>query len=104
MVRGYNYNQNDKECNQIDKEYKQNDLLTEYGTTTTAYLLMAMSIDSLEHKNKQLETENAKLRELVKQMYPIAKADLQLGVVLGCKDTMSYDWALQMTELGIEVN
>lgn len=51
----------------------------------------------------ELLTENAKLTELAKQMYPYAKAHLQLGVTLGCNDTLSYDWALQMTDLGIEV-
>ena len=50
-----------------------------------------------------LQVENAKLRRLARQMYPYAKANLQLGVALGCNDTMSYDWALQMVELGIEV-
>lgn len=50
-------------------DHKQDDLLTEYGTTTTAYLLMAMSIDSLERKNKQLEDENAKLRELCADLH-----------------------------------
>lgn len=45
-------------------DHKQDDLLTEYGTATTAYLLMAMSIDSLERKNRKLEAENAMLREL----------------------------------------
>lgn len=52
----------------------------------------------------RLEAENAKLRELVKQMYPIAKAYLQFGVMLGRIDGMSYDWALQMIELGVEVD
>jgi predicted nuclease with TOPRIM domain len=47
--------------------------------------------------------ENAKLRRLTQQIYPYAKAHLQLGVALGCNDTLSYDWALQMVELGIEV-
>lgn len=51
-----------------------------------------------------LQAENAKLRRLAQQMYPIAKAHLQLGVKLGSTDTMSYDWALQMVELGIEVD
>lgn len=52
--------------------HKQDDMLTEYGTATTAYLLMAMSIDSLERKNRQLEAENAKLRELVESYGMIA--------------------------------
>lgn len=53
---------------------------------------------------KLLRVENAKLRELVRQMYPEAKAFLQLGVQLGCNDTLSYDWELQLHELGIEVS
>lgn len=57
-----------------------------------------------EHIARQnVEVNNAKLRELARQMYPYAKAHLQLGVTLGCNDTLSYDWALQMAELGIEV-
>ena len=42
---------------------KQNDLLTEYGTATTAYILMALSIDSLGRRNEQLTAENDKLRK-----------------------------------------
>ena len=53
---------------------------------------------------RKVEAENAKLRELVQQMYPIAKAYLQFGVMLGRIDGMSYDWALQMIELGVEVD
>ena len=53
---------------------------------------------------KLLRVESAKLRELVRQMYPEAKAFLQLGVQLGCNDTLSYDWELQLHELGIEVS
>ena len=51
---------------------------------------------------RSLKAENAKLRELVRQMYPGAKAFLQLGMQLGCNDTLSYDWWLQLRELGIE--
>jgi hypothetical protein len=47
--------------------------------------------------------ENEKLRELCKQMYPRAKAFLQMGVQLGCNDTLSYDWEQQMRELGVEL-
>lgn len=50
------------------------------------------------------ETDNAKLRELARQMYPKAKAFLQMGVRLGCNDTLSYDWYLQLRELGVEVD
>ena len=51
-----------------------------------------------------LKAENAKLRELVQQMYPKAKAFLQMGVQLGCNDTLSYDWYLQLRDLGVEVD
>lgn len=47
---------------------QQDGLLTEYETAATAYLLMAMSIDSLGRRNKQLEDENAKLRGLMSVM------------------------------------
>lgn len=52
---------------------------------------------------EKLQAENAKLREMVAQMYPRAKAFLQMGVQLGCNDTLSYDWELQMQELGVEL-
>lgn len=61
------------------------------------------TIDSLVDECADHKDENAKLRRLARQMYPYAKAHLQLGVALGCNDTLSYDWALQMVELGIEV-
>lgn len=51
----------------------------------------------------KIEDENDRLRELVRQMYPKAKAFLQMGVQLGCNDTLSYDWYLQLYELGVEV-
>lgn len=44
---------------------QQDGLLTEHETAATAYLLMAMSIDSLGRRNKQLEDENAKLRTFI---------------------------------------
>lgn len=47
--------------------------------------------------------ENAKLRELAAEMYPYAKAFLQQGVMLGCNDSKSYDWFLQLRELGVVV-
>ena len=50
------------------------------------------------------EADNAELRELARQMYPKAKAFLQMGVRLGCNDTLSYDWYLQLRELGVEVD
>lgn len=60
---------------------QQEDLLTDYGMATTAYLLMAMSIDSLEHRNKQLEDENAKLREELESVgtaaYLYGRSDLK---------------------------
>ena len=49
------------------------------------------------------EADNAELRKLARQMYPKAKAFLQMGVRLGCNDTLSYDWYLQLRELGVEV-
>lgn len=58
--------------------------------------------DIIDHM-RDANAENAKLRELVAQMYPRAKAFLQMGVQLGCNDTLSYDWELQMQELGVEV-
>lgn len=65
---------------------------------------LGRDVDKLERENGQLKYENVKLRELVQQMYPIAKAYLQFGVMLGRIDGMSYDWALQMIELGVEVD
>lgn len=52
---------------------------------------------------ESLEAENAKLLELAAEMYPYAKAFLQQGVMLGCTDSKSYDWYLQLREAGIEV-
>lgn len=77
-----------------------NDMLTEYGTATTAYLLMAMSIDSLERKNRRLEDENAKLWEL---------ADRMLGSIRRfemCSDSYSVSSVYEqwMRELRIEVD
>ncbi len=60
-------------------------------------------IDELCTEVERLKGENAKLQRLAQQMYPYAKAHLQFGVQLGRNDTMSYDWALQMVDLGIEV-
>lgn len=51
----------------------------------------------------RLKAENAKLRELAAEMYPYAKAFLKEGAMLGCVDSKSYDWFLQLRELGIEV-
>lgn len=59
-----------------------------------------------KHNEKLINSErekNKKLRELCKQMYPRAKAFLQMGVQLGCNDTLSYDWEQQMRELGVEL-
>lgn len=50
-----------------------------------------------------LKTENARLRELVAEMYPLAKEYLVLSVQLGYIDSLSYEWQLTMRELGIEV-
>lgn len=48
--------------------------------------------------------ENTKLRKLAAEMHPYAKAFLRQGVMLGCNDSKSYDWFLQLRELGIEVD
>lgn len=58
----------DLESENAELRERRHDLLTEYGMATTAYLLMAMSIDSLERRNKQLEAENAKLREYITRL------------------------------------
>ena len=52
----------------------------------------------------ELLTENAKLRELAAEMYQYAKEFLKEGVMLGCIDSKSHDWYLQLRELGIEVD
>lgn len=61
------------------------------------------ALDGMHIINDMYRADHAKLTELAKQMYPYAKAHLQLGVALGRNDTLSYDWALQMVDLGIEV-
>lgn len=48
-----------------------------------------------------LEAENAKLRELLAEMYPCAKAYLQEWLVVGGIDSKSYDWYLRLRELGV---
>lgn len=53
---------------------------------------------------RALRRENEKLRKLVAEMYPFAKAFLQTGIQFGSVDSKSYDWYLRMRELGIEVN
>lgn len=53
---------------------------------------------------RQLRTENKKLRELTAKMYPYARAYAQMGLAMGCNDSASYDWYLQLRELGIEVD
>lgn len=65
---------------------------------------LAMEASDKTMQIARLKDENAKLRELVRQMYPKAKAFLQMGVRLGCNDTLSYDWYLQLRELGVEVD
>lgn len=52
----------------------------------------------------EMETENNRLREMAAEMYPYAKAFLKEGVMLGCIDSKSHDWFLQLRELGIEVD
>ena len=64
-----------------------------------------MNLDymAIINEHERTKAENARLRELCKQMYPRAKAFLQMGVQLGCNDTLSYDWEQQMRELGVEL-
>lgn len=52
---------------------------------------------------KAVRDENARLRELCAEMYPYAKAFLKEGVMLGCIDSKSYDWFLQLREMGVDV-
>ena len=51
-----------------------------------------------------MEAENSKLRKLAAEMYPYAKAFLQEYLILGYIDSKSYDWYLQLREMGIEVD
>lgn len=51
-----------------------------------------------------LDGENSKLRKLAAEMYPYAKAFLQQYLILGYIDSKSYDWYLQLREMGIEVD
>ena len=70
------------------------------------YVADALLIDKCLTQQRaicSLDDENQRLREMVAQMYPRAKAFLQIGVQMGCNDTLSYDWEQQMRELGIEV-
>jgi hypothetical protein len=55
-------------------------------------------------KLERLQAENAKLRKLAAEMYPYAKAFLQQYLILGYIDSKSYDWFLQLREMGIEVD
>lgn len=57
----------------------------------------------LRRENKELLAENAKLRELLAEIYPYAKAYLQEWLVFGGIDSKSYDWYLRLRELGIEM-
>lgn len=51
-----------------------------------------------------IEDENARLRELLAEVYPCAKAYLQEWLVAGGIDSKSYDWYLRLRELGVEVD
>ena len=69
---------------------------------------IALDSDNTELRNdtkdmQMIVGDNHKLRELVKQMYPMAKAFLQMGVQMGLNDSLSYDWQVQLFGLGIEV-
>lgn len=85
------------------KEYVEYEPQWRFDKRRRAVVVDEKRFYAMADTSERLTAENAKLRKLARQMYPLAKACLQLGVALGCNDTMSYDWALQMTELGIEV-
>lgn len=51
-----------------------------------------------------LKQENAKLRKIVEEMHPFAKAYMSIAVNLGCNDDKSFDWEMCMRELRIEVD
>lgn len=56
--------------------------------------------DDLQRAN----AENAKMGELLAEIYPYAKAYLQEWLVFGGIDSKSYDWYLRLRELGVEVD
>jgi hypothetical protein len=57
----------------------------------------------LEQKNATLTAENAKLRKMVEEMHPFAKAYMSDAMIFGCVDDKSFGWEMCMRELGIEV-
>ena len=61
-------------------------------------------IGGMSDELDNLKAENTKLRKLVTEIYPYAKACLQEWRIVGCIDSKSYDWYLQLRELGIEVD
>lgn len=64
---------------------------------------LASTLRDIVQENERLKDENAKLREMAAEMYPYAKAFLKEGVMLGCIDSKSHDWFLQLRELGVKV-
>ena len=52
---------------------------------------------------RKAESENEKLRKLAQEMHPYAKAYMYLVRQLGHIDDLSYEWAMQLQKLGIEV-
>lgn len=84
-------------CARIDELCSGNQRLLEEVMSLEA------ALEGMHIINDRYRADHAKLTNLAKQMYPYAKAHLQLGVALGRNDTLSYDWALQMVDLGIEV-
>jgi hypothetical protein len=53
---------------------------------------------------KRLEEDNAKLLALAADMWPYAKAFMDTARSMGVWDTKSYDWQMQLIELGADVS
>lgn len=108
----------DKSLNRLCATYGEaylyaKELRDEHGLDVPDHAIEALKEDALEEFDRlagpdgavaELVAENAKLRELAAEMYPYAKEFLKEGVMLGCIDSKSHDWYLQLRELGIEVD
>lgn len=70
----------------------------------TIYTMDSEAYDAMRSGIDQLKAENAKLRELVAEIYPYAKAYLQKWRMVGGIDSKSHDWYLRLLELGVEVS